>query len=355
MLKRVLDGLLKGKGARVEQGIAAATEHLKAGRFAPALDMAETVLAERPSHPEALYIRGTARLETGAATSALADLQRATELRPDEARYRYNLAVAHWHLGDATGTERLCREIVAREDFAPARRFLSGMDLHGEGYFDVLYRLHRHFRPAAYLEIGVATGQSLRRALDETVAIGVDPDPHIEGPIGPNQRVFRETSDNFFARHDVKAELGGRSPDMAFIDGMHHFEFALRDFAHVEAVSRPDTVVLIHDCWPLDRRTAERERCTEFWSGDIWRLGLLLRKYRPDLKVHTIATPPTGLGIVLNLDPSSRFILDNHDRLVEEYLALDYSAVEEDRRQKLGYFPNDWDAIRALLDSRRRS
>jgi hypothetical protein len=152
----------------------------------------------------------------------------------------------------------------------------------------------------------------------------------------------------------VIAELGGRRVDMAFIDGMHHFEFALRDFANIERLSRPDTVVLIHDCWPLDRRTAERERCTQFWSGDIWRLILVLKRHRPDLRVHTIAAPPTGLGIVLDLDPSSRILLDEHERLVAEHLALDYSCLETDKKEKLGFFPNEWPAIRALLDSRRR-
>ena len=41
--------------------------------------------------------------------------------------------------------------------------------------------------------------------------------------------LFPQTSDEFFARNDVGAELGGLPVDLAFIDGMHHFEFALRD------------------------------------------------------------------------------------------------------------------------------
>ena len=75
----------------------------------------------------------------------------------------------------------------------------------------------------------------------------------------------------------------------------------------------------------------------------------MLKKYRPDLAIYTIATPPTGLGMVRNLNPSSRFIADNLQRLYDEFLALDYSYLEKDRAGKLNLFPNDWSQVRALL------
>jgi hypothetical protein len=131
---------------------------------------------------------------------------------------------------------------------------------------------------------------------------------------------------------------------------MHHFEFALRDFANLERHCARDSTNLVHDCHPLDRETAERDQHSVFWSGDIWRLIVLLRKYRPELAVHTIGTPPTGLGLVRNLDPGSRFLLEHYDRLYQEFLALDYSYLDEDMAGKLGLFPNEWGEIRALLD-----
>ena len=90
---------------------------------------------------------------------------------------------------------------------------------------------------------------------------------------------------------------------MAFIDGMHHFEYALRDFINIEPLCRTGSVVFIHDCYPIDARSAERDQVTAFWSGDIWRLLVLLKKYRPDLAIHTLGTPPTGLGLITRLDP----------------------------------------------------
>jgi hypothetical protein len=111
----------------------------------------------------------------------------------------------------------------------------------------------------------------------------------------------------------------------------------------------------MHDCYPLDERTAQREQVTGFWSGDIWRLMLLLRTHRPDLVVRTIATPPTGLGIVLNPDPASRVLADRLDELITEYLAKDFSVLATRKPEALGLLENRWPVIRDLLDSRPKS
>jgi len=204
-------------------------------------------------------------------------------------------------------------------------------------------------RPRTYVEIGVERGTSLRLVQAPTLAIGIDPEPKLAGPLAANHKVFAETSDAFFAGRDPRAELGGLPIDLAFIDGMHQFEFALRDFANLERFCSRDSTILLHDCYPLNRVTAERERRRTFWSGDIWRLIVLLKKYRPELAINIIATPPTGLAVVRRLDPDSRFLLENHDRLCREFLALDYAFLEDDMAGKLNLFPNDWGKVRALL------
>ncbi|HXU41202.1 MAG TPA: class I SAM-dependent methyltransferase [Burkholderiales bacterium] len=219
----------------------------------------------------------------------------------------------------------------------------------GEGYFQILERILDAVRPRSYVEIGVETGESLRRVKAPIVAIGIDPQPKLTAPLASNQKLFVETSDAFFAGHDLRAELGGLPVDLAFIDGMHHFDFALRDFANLERYCTPASTILIHDCYPLDRETAERERRRTFWSGDVWRLIVLLKKYRPDLAIHTVATAPTGLAVVRKLDPGSRLLLERHDQLCREFLALDYSHIEDDMAGKLNLFPNEWGRIRALL------
>jgi hypothetical protein len=199
------------------------------------------------------------------------------------------------------------------------------------------------------VEIGVQSGYSLALALPQTRCVGIDPEPQLKVPAPPNARIYRETSDDFFAKYDLRAELGGMPVELAFIDGMHRFEFALRDFMNLERAAAPDSTIMFDDCFPHDRRTAQREQQTAFWSGDVWKTLVALKKYRPDLRIHTVAAPRTGLCIVRNLDPSSRVIADNLERLIAEFMALDYAYLEKDRAAKLNLFPNDWERIRPLL------
>jgi Methyltransferase domain len=268
------------------------------------------------------------------------------------ARALFLTARAQQWLGRPQQALALCRRAVRFADYPRADALMARLTLPGEVYYDVLARIHAYLRPASYLEIGVARGESLARVLPETQVVGVDPAPQLATPPTPRQRIIAATSDDFFAQQDVRALFGGRALDMAFIDGMHRFEYALRDFINVERCCAPHSVILMHDCYPLDARTAQREQRTRFWSGDIWRLVLLLREQRPDLVVRTIATPATGLGIVLNPDPQSGVLAARREQLIEEYLAKDFSVLEGRKAEALGRVPNEWPAIKALLDAR---
>jgi hypothetical protein len=298
-----------------------------------------------------LFSCGSALLDAGHPRLALWQIARAARLQASDAGYAYAAALAATHAGDRDQAARFCElalELEPRLDAAHA--LLGRLFMHGENYFHVLQRLHRHLRPRSYVEIGVEDGASLRLVEPGTVALGVDPQPLIALPLPQGVlRVFSETSDEFFASHDVRAELGGLPVDLALIDGMHHFEYALRDFINLERLCGPDSTILIHDCFPYNRLTARRERVLKFWTGDVWRLVVLLKKYRPDLAIQTIATPPSGLCMVRGLDPASRFLQENLERICAEFLALDYGFLEEDRAAELNLFPNDWEKIRALV------
>lgn len=270
------------------------------------------------------------------------------------ARALFHRARLQQWLGRRNEALALCRAAVERADYSRAYTLMSQLSLPGENYFRVLKRIHRHLRPRTYLEIGVSRGESLECVLPETLTLGIDPTPNLGKPPPANVRIYRETSDDFFARYSPRAELGGQPVELAFLDGMHHFEYALRDFINVERSCSRASVILVHDCYPLDERTAQREQVTGFWSGDIWRLMLLLRTHRPDLVVRTIATAPTGLGIVLNPDPASRVLPDRLDQLIAEYLARDFSVLAAGKPEALGLLENRWPVIRDLLDSRPR-
>jgi hypothetical protein len=299
---------------------------------------------------DALFVRGTGHLQAGRPGRALSHLALAARLASSDAGYFGAAALAAHKAGNVDAAVRYCeRALELDPGLQGAHDLLSGMFLHGELYLRVLARIHEHLKPRTYVEIGVETGESLRLVSPQTRALGIDPKPVLTYALPPNARLFTETSDDFFARHDVHAELGGAPVDLAFIDGMHHFEYALRDFMNLERWCKPQSTIVFDDCFPHDRRTALRERVTAFWSGDVWKVVVLLKKYRPDLSIYTIAAPPTGVCLVRNLDPTSRVLADNLERLCDEFMALDYSFLEKDRAGKLNLFPNDWEKIRPLL------
>lgn len=303
-----------------------------------------------PVLARAAFDAGVGESRRGDHAAAAQSFERARALDPARGEYHYSAGMSHLAL-DRLGEARGCLEsALALDPTLPNLHvMLSGMRMTGPFYLDLLPKIHAHLRPRTYVEVGVEAGETLRLALPETRAIGIDPKPIVNFPLSARTTLHAVTSDEYFAGHDVQAELGGLPIDLAFIDGMHHFEFALRDFINIEKKCSSRSTILIHDCYPFDRFTAERERHVVFWSGDIWRLMLALRKYRPDLRLHTVATAPTGLGVARGLDPQSRVLEERYDEIVREFLALDYSALDADKAGKLGLHPNDWERIKALL------
>jgi hypothetical protein len=215
-------------------------------------------------------------------------------------------------------------------------------------YLELLKKIHEYLLPRTYVEIGVSVGESLLLADHRTTVVGIDPVLSRQQPVNSRAKLFALKSDEFFATRDLRTVLAGLPVDLAFIDGNHRIEFALRDFMNLERFCDKGSAILVHDCDPVDRETAGRTP-TPPWSGDVWKLILCLRAYRPDLFVSVAAVPPTGLGIITNLDPSSTVLRDRYDEIWQRFIPLDYSALEEDREHKLNRIVADWDVIRRVL------
>ncbi|MBN1319908.1 MAG: class I SAM-dependent methyltransferase [Thermoleophilia bacterium] len=192
------------------------------------------------------------------------------------------------------------------------------------GYLDVLAYLHDTLRPRTYLEVGVSRGDSIRVAREESFCVGVDPDPVLTPEDRRRWHIEVMTSDEFFAGPRPHKLFGGRPIDMVFIDGRHLYEQALRDFVNAEALTSPDSLILLHDCLPKDAITSSRDRATVFWTGDVWKLVLCLLDHRPDLELSIIDVPPTGLCIVRRLNPDNRVLRDGYDAVVKEYRSLSF-------------------------------
>jgi len=219
--------------------------------------------------------------------------------------------------------------------------------LPGPFYYRVLRLIHRTLEPANYIEIGVHKGISLEQAGKTTPAIGIDPAPSIGHKLSPAATIYEVTSDDFFAEHDVRELLDG-PVELAFIDGLHQFEQVLRDFVNLERYSTPETVIILHDCLPLDEVTAARERTTDFYCGDVWKATLALRRHRSDLEMVVIPTAPSGLCLVRNLDSGSRFE-DVLPEVESEFRDRDFDYYLAHQGEMPPQIANDSDAIRDWL------
>ena len=150
--------------------------------------------------------------------------------------------------------------------------------------------------------------------------------------------LFQMTSDEFFADHDLRQYLP-QGVDFAFLDGMHKYEYLLRDFINTERYANPRSVIAMHDCYPVNTEITEREfnknraayRTRAWWAGDVWKLLPILRRYRPDLSVKLLDSPPTGLILATGLDPASRVLADAYESIVAEFQSIDLDTYGFDR------------------------
>lgn len=199
--------------------------------------------------------------------------------------------------------------------------------LSGQRYAEFLDQLHQSMTFDWYLEVGCRQGRTFGPTKSNTIA--VDPFFRAESNIINAKRrlfVFQETSDDFFATGFLKAnkiQLG-----FAFLDGMHLFEFLLRDFMNTEANSSPDGVIAMHDCVPFKEVMTTRDLDNiprGPWSGDVWKLIPILQEYRPDLKITVLGARPTGLVLVSGLDPKNTVLKKNYDAILARYTNLAFA------------------------------
>jgi predicted O-methyltransferase YrrM len=184
-------------------------------------------------------------------------------------------------------------------------------------YLNILRKIHSHLNPYNYLEIGVRHGDSLRLARNN--AIGIDPQPDIKFDLHENHKLYKMTSDEFFKNLNNQTNY---KVDFAFIDGMHLFEFALRDFINIEKISSKNTLVAIDDIFPNNELEAHRNRQTQVWTGDIWKIYYCLKKFRPDLLLFLIDSYPTGMLLVFGLDNNNQTLSNKYDQITESFIKI---------------------------------
>ena len=227
--------------------------------------------------------------------------------------------------GDAAGARDTLRQALAMEPNLPEVHVaLARLRWPGPDFRFWLTWFHQQLRPGRYVEIGVERGDSLALVQPHTHTIAIDPAPKgdpLKRSAGPVQ-LQTTTSEAFFAGLAPDSDLARNGFDLAFIDGDHRFESVLADFMALERLARPGAVILLHDTVPLNATTASRDHRTGFYTADGWKIVPCLLGLRPDLRIITVPTAPSGLTVVTRLDPHNTRLQERLPAIHEAYRPL---------------------------------
>lgn len=169
-------------------------------------------------------------------------------------------------------------------------------------YLDFLKVIHEK-RYEIYFEIGSCSGDSL--CLSKSPSVAVDPYYQLnKDPVGEKDfcLLFQETSDHFFRKTlpnfpNFECELG-------FIDGMHLFEYSLRDFINLAKISADSSLFIFHDPLPWSYEMATRDYNSlpqgSAWTGDIWKLIPILIDIGMQENMNVLTSAPSGLLTIFN-------------------------------------------------------
>jgi hypothetical protein len=113
-------------------------------------------------------------------------------------------------------------------------------------------------------------------------------------------------------------------------DFLHELHKLLRPATYLEigvqtgrslAQARPDgrTVAVFDDVLPYSPDIAGREPLPGDWTGDVWKIHEILTQNRPDLSLIMVDVAPTGLLVVLGLNPDNTQLTERYDRLTQIY------------------------------------
>ena len=65
-----------------------------------------------------------------------------------------------------------------------------------------------------------------------------------------------------------------------------------------------------------------------WWTGDVWRTALLLKRRRPDLAITVLDAAPTGLALITNLDPANDELRKGYAEAVKEMMTWELGAMQ---------------------------
>ncbi len=147
-------------------------------------------------------------------------------------------------------------------------------------------------------------------------------------------KFYQKTSDAFFAENATRLFINNKI-DVCLVDGMHEYNFALRDIENTLKFLQKDGVILIHDCNPATKNAGsgfddwQKRGGEDMWNGDVWKAIVHLRSLRNDINVFVLDCD-CGIGVVTFGKPEN-----NLNYSIEEINALSYEGLDKNRKEWL--------------------
>jgi hypothetical protein len=214
----------------------------------------------------------------------------------------------------------------------------------------ILQTLMKQKRLNNYLEIGVFNGHIFFK-VKSNFKIAVDPDFRFDfirktgkvllNPYNVYNNYIQKTSDDFFAQ-DAPRLLSKKKLDIALIDGMHEYAFALRDVENTLRYMNDDAIIIMHDCNPQTKESAcsfAEWKSKEFagvWNGDVWKVIVHLRSLRNDVTAFVLDCDH-GLGIITKKKSQDMLPFKQHD--IDNFT---YEDFNNNRQQWLNLKPENY-------------
>lgn len=327
---------------RIETLLADAQRNQKMGALHEALAIYIEAIRLSPSNAKIHFYIGLVLTRLHKSEKALPFFYKAIELGPNHEEYWRGCLRCCISLGKTPVAKQIlakarnythllamCRELEV-EMLSPMEHLEIGSlyKANDGNYLDFLRVLHeRTF--SGYIEIGSRTGSSL--TLSRSPSIAIDPFFQLRtDPMGGKELclLFQEKSDDFFSRGLV--EKIGFQCELAFIDGMHLFEYALRDFLNIERASADDALFLFHDPLPWTFRMAGRNNRSlgrgEAWTGDIWKLAHIFVEFGLRDSVKLLTSHPSGLLALVSPDSHKIDVLrENYNEICAKWRSIEFS------------------------------
>jgi len=338
-----------------KQNMETAIINHKSGNYALATRLYKEVLNHSPENCYANHNLGSILVKNHSAQDALPFLTKALEINSEVEQFWVSYIDALINLGDIDSAKEIldlalnkgiseeAHINLSERILSPKLQFKNGkfyraLDGH---YLSFLEALHQKSY-LGYFEIGTQSGRSLCLSKSPSVAI----DPYFvldKDPIGNKEfcLLFQSTSDSFFEK--ILPQLPFLECQLAFIDGMHLFEYALRDFINLVKISSDKSLFIFHDILPFSYRMATRDYKTlnknEDCAGDVWKLAHILIEAGMKKSMKILTSAPTGLLAVYCPDKKMVAKLEqNYDKICSKWTNIELDSENLEKLYKTNLF-----------------